>query len=359
MKAVYITSLQTFAGKTAVCLALGRRLQADGHRTGYFKALSTQTWEPVPGRAADEDADFVQRTLELDGSPESLVGVVLTPSLLREVLCGCSPRDLLAEVRASFQRVAVGKDVVLVEGGASLREGVSVGLGPADVADALDASVLAVVRFRNEMSLVDDCLVAQLRLGQRLLGVLINAVPDGTRDFVVQVAQPCLEERGLPVLGVLPSRAELQAISVGELAQVLQAEFLTAAEASDVLVEHLVVGAMGAEQALPRMRRIAGSKAVVTGGDRADIQLAALETATACLILTGHLRPQPEILRRAEEMGTATLLVRQNTMQAVEAIEEVFGKTRLGQREKLQRFEALMAEHFDFQRLYRSLGLAG
>lgn len=358
MKAVYITSLQTFAGKTAVCLAVGRRLQADGYRIGYFKALSAQPWEPVPGRAADEDADFVRRTLGLDEPSERLVGVLLTPSLLRDVLCARSPRDLLAEVRASFERVSVGKDVVLVEGGASLREGVSVGLGPADVADALDALVLAVVRFRSEMSLVDDCLVAQLRLRHRLLGVLINAVPDGGRDFVLQIAQPCLEGRGLPVLGALPRREDLQAISVGELAQVLDAEYLTATGAGDVLIEHLVVGAMGAEQALPRMRRIAGSKAVVTGGDRADIQLAALETATSCLVLTGHLRPQPEILRRAEEMGAAILLVRQNTMQAVEAIEEVFGKTRLGQREKLQRFESLMAEHFDFERLYRGLGLA-
>ena len=126
----------------------------------------------------------------------------------------------------------------------------------------------------------------------------------------------------------------------------------------DVLVEHLIVGAMGAEQALLRIRRIAGTKAVITGGDRADIQLVALETATQCLILTGHLRPVPEVLRRAEECGVPVLLVRGNTMDTVETIERVFGKTRLGQAAKLEQFEALMAEHFDFERLYEGLGLA-
>jgi len=357
MKALYITSLHTFSGKTAVCLALGRRLQREGHRVGYFKPLSTQPWEPLPGQALDEDADFVRRTLRLEEPPERLVGVVLTPSLLEDALCGCIARDLLAEVQAAYRQAAEGKDVVLLEGGASLREGVSLGLGPAAVADALDVPALAVVRFRNEMGLVDDCLVAQMRLGERLLGVLVNGVPDRAQKFAAEVVRPCLEDRGIPVLGVMPREEELQAISVGELAQVLEAEFLTLPGKGEVLVENLVVGAMSVEQALPRMRRIPGSKAIITGGDRADMQLAALETATACLILTGHLRPQPEVLRRAEEVGVPVLLVRQNTMETVEAIEQVFGKTRLGQPEKLERFEQLMAEHFDYGRLYSQLGL--
>ncbi len=356
MKALYITSLQTFSGKTAVCLALGRRLQRDGYRVGYFKPLSTQPWEPVPGQALDEDADFVRRTLGLEEPTPALVGVTLTPTLLHDVLCSCALRDLRAEVRAAYERVAAGKDIVLLEGGASLREGVGIGLGPLEVAEALDTPVLAVIRFQNEMGLVDDCMVAQLRLKERLLGVLVNAVPEASAAFVRDAARPCLENRGVPVLGILPRQDDLQAIGVGELAQVLKAEFLTLPEKQDVLIENLVVGAMSAEQALPRLRRIAGSKAVITGGDRTDIELAALETATSCLILTGHLRPQPEILRRAEELGVPVLLVRSNTMETVEAVEGVFGKTRLGQREKLERFEALFEEHFDFARVYRGMG---
>jgi BioD-like phosphotransacetylase family protein len=114
---------------------------------------------------------------------------------------------------------------------------------------------------------------------------------------------------------------------------------------------------MSAEKALPRIRRMSGTKAVITGGDRADIQLVALETATKCLILTGHLRPVPEVLRRAQEIGVPVLLVRGNTMDTVEAIEAVFGKTRLGQSAKLEQFEALLEQHFDFERLYQALGL--
>ena len=357
MKTLYIPSLQSFSGKTAVCLALGRRLQQDGYRVGYFKPLSTQMWEPIPGQTPDEDADFVRRTLGLEEPTEALIGIRMTPSLLRDTLCGCLGRDLMAEVRAAYERVAAGRDIVLVEGGASLREGVGIGLGPADVATALGAAVLPVIPFYNEMNLVDDCAVAQLRLGPHLLGVLVNSVPKESWDFVQSVARPCLEGRGIRVLGVIPREERLRAISVGELAQVLGAELLTLPEQRDVLIENFVVGAMGVDQALPRIRRIPNPKAVITGGDRADIQWAALETTVACLVLTGHLRPQPEVLRRAEDLGVPVLLARQNTMETVEAIERVFGKTRLGQPEKLARFEALMAEHFDFARLYQELGI--
>lgn len=357
VKALYITSIERFSGKTAVCLALGRRLQKEGYNVGYFKPLSTQPWEPTPGRALDEDADFVRRKLGLEESPENLVGIVLTPKLAREMRCGCAERELMPEVKAAYERIVPGKDIVLLEGGASLREGVSLGLGPTGVMDALDAPALVIVRYRDRVSQGDDCVAARLQLGDRMLGALINSVPAKEQNLAEQVCNPCLEKQGIRVFGTLPLREQLRAISVGELADVLKAEFLALPEKRDVLVENLVVGAMSAEQALPRIRRIPGTKAIITGGDRADIQLVALETATQCLILTGHLRPMPEVLRRAEEIGMPVLLARGNTMEAVEAIERVFGKTRLGQSAKLEQFEALMEEHFDFERLYAEIGL--
>lgn len=356
MKALYVTSLHTFSGKTALCLGLGRRFQADDRKVGYLKPLSTQPWQASCG-TADEDADFVQRVLGLAEDSCELVGVVLTQELLMRELAGEAPPNLLEKIRATFERVSTGKDVVLLEGGASLREGFSVGLGTPVVAEALGVSALAVTPFHDRMSLLDDFLVAKLRLGERLLGVVANRVPDEEMGFVVNVAGPYLEQRDIPLLGTLPCREQLQAISVGELADVLNGEFLTLPEKKDVLIEQLVVGAMSVEQALPRIRRVSGTKAVITGGDRADIQLVALETATQCLILTGHLRPVPEVLRRAEEASVPVLLVRENTLETVEAIERVFGKTRLGQRVKLEQFEALLAESFDFERLYEGMGL--
>jgi hypothetical protein len=358
MKALYITSIEPFSGKTAVCLALGRKFKREGYNVGYFKPLSTQPWEPVPGRTVDEDADFVRRTLELEEPTEDLIGVLLTPSLAREMRCGCADRDLMPEVKEAYEKVKPGKDIMLVEGGGSLREGLSMGLDPRTVTEALDLQALAIIRYHNRVNQGDDCIAAYNHLYDTLMGTMVNAVPKSEQKLSEKICTPCLEKQNIRVLGTIPFQEELQAISVGELAEVLKADFLAMPDRRDVLIERFVVGAMGVDQALPRIRRVPGAKAVITGGDRSDMQLVALETATRCLILTGNLRPMPEVIRRAEEIGVPVLLVRQNTLEAVESIERVFGKTRLGQESKLKQFESLFAENFDFERLYELIGLS-
>jgi BioD-like phosphotransacetylase family protein len=165
-----------------------------------------------------------------------------------------------------------------------------------------------------------------------------------------------LEDQGIPVLGILPEVRSLAAITVAELIEILEAEVLTEHYDSQSLVENLTVGAMTAEAALRRFRKQT-NKAVITGGDRTDIQLAALETSTACLVLTGNLRPSPLIVKQAEEFGVPVLLVRPNTMEAIELIEESFGKTRLGQPKKLAQFQDLVKENVNLDRLYQALGL--
>jgi BioD-like phosphotransacetylase family protein len=144
---------------------------------------------------------------------------------------------------------------------------------------------------------------------------------------------------------------------VSELIEVLSAEVLTESSDLEAMVETLTIGAMTADAALHRFREYS-NKAVITGGDRTDIQLAALETSTTCLILTGNLQPSPLIVKQAEDFSVAVLLVRENTMETVEAIEQIFGKTRLGQPDKLAEFESIFAENIDFGRLYQRLELS-
>jgi len=85
--------------------------------------------------------------------------------------------------------------------------------------------------------------------------------------------------------------------------------------------------------------------------------LAALETSTRCLILTGNLHPSPIILSRAEELGVPMILVPHDTLTTVEIIERFFGKTRFHQEKKISRLTDLLELRFDFAALYEALGL--
>ena len=199
-------------------------------------------------------------------------------------------------------------------------------------------------------------MAAQFRLGEAMCGVIINRVPATKREFVEETARPYLEKNNIPVFGVLPEVSGLAALTVEELIEELDAEVVTETKTTDAVIENLTIGAMTAEAALSRMRK-QRNKAVITGGDRTDIQLAALETSTTCLVLTGNLKPSPLIIKQADQMGVPVLMVAENTMEAIERIDRIFGKTRLGQTAKLEQFQSLLTEHVDLKRLYDCIGV--
>ncbi len=357
MKALYVTSIEPYSGKTAVCLALGKRLQADGHKVGYLKPVSTQPWRTPQGKLADEDAAFVQSALGLGTDPSGLSPVIVTPALLSKLLSGKTKHDHQKMIKDAASSAVKGMDVLLLEGNECLRRGYSLGISDTQVAELLGALVLVVIRYRGALPLIDDAVAAKFRLGEQLLGVILNHIPEKERSFVDQEAQPYLETQGVRVLGSLPRVPQLSALSVGELKERLGGEVLTESFNPDALVETFTVGAMTADAALSRFRRTK-NKAVITGGDRTDIQLAALETPTELLILTGNLQPSPLIIQQAETLNVPILLVKDNTMETVEIVERAYGKTRLGQPEKLETFMELMARHVDLAAMYAALGLA-
>lgn len=147
----------------------------------------------------------------------------------------------------------------------------------------------------------------KLRLGEQLIGILVYRVPSDQIEFIQQEAIPYLRNHGVEVFGVLPEVRSLAVLLVSEIIDVLDAEVLTDNYNPDTLIETLTIGAMTAEVALRRFRQQV-KKAVITGGDRTDIQLAALETSTSCLILTGNLRPSPLVIKEANEFQHSGLI---------------------------------------------------
>jgi len=351
---IYVTSTQTFSGKSALCVGLLSRFRRDCYVVGYMKPVST-TARIVGERVMDEDAHFVKYTFGLAEALETLAPVILTSQRVSAILAG-EQEDLDAQVLSAYQAVAKDKDIVVLEGGGSLREGWIVNLAPPQVAQLLMAHTLVLVPYDDDLQLVDDLITARARLGESLLGAVVNRVPPHRLDFVRNQVKPFVEGRNVPIFAMLPTQRVLLSVSVAELADKLGGEVLCSHRAAEELVENLMVGAMSVDSALTYFRRKT-NKAVITGGDRPDIQLAALETSTRCLILTGNIRPSPLILGRAEEAGVPIILTRHDTMTAVQTIETFFGKTRFHQEKKVESFEALLSEHMDVKALYQALGL--
>jgi BioD-like phosphotransacetylase family protein len=314
---------------------------------------------PLPGddpMAGDDDALVMLRVLRLDLTPRDLAPVWLDTATVTHLLRSEAPDEPMRQVLAARERQA-SCDVLLVEGANDWRQGTLAGLSARAVAERLDARVLVVARYDGLLT-ADRVLAVREELGERLVGVVFNAVSESEADAAAGVIAPALERRGMPVLGIVGAEHGLLAVSVGELMRRLSGRLVVGAEALDTLVEHLVIGAMNAEAALTYFRQRT-NKAVVTGGDRTDLQMAALETPTNCLVLTGNLYPSPQVVERARAQDVPIVLVEHDTLGAVREIERMFADTRFRQPRKVERLMPLLEEQVDLPRLLALAGLTG
>ncbi len=228
---------------------------------------------------------------------------------------------------------------------------------PPQTAKPLETRTLEIVPYKNDLQVVDDLITARIRLEDRLLGAVVNSVPKQRMGFLGDKVRPYVEERDVPVFAVLPRERLLLSVSVTELAKGLGGRVLCCEKGMEELVENVLVGAMSADTALIYFRRKT-NKALVTGGDRTDIQLAALETSTRCLILTGNSHPDLHVMMKAEDLNVPIILTPHDTMTTVGIMEPYFGASRFHQAGKMRRLEKLFEKHMDFDRLYGALGLS-
>jgi hypothetical protein len=334
-------------------MGLLKRMQRDGFTTGYMKPVSV-TAVRTTDAVLDEDAALIRTLLAFDIPMEQMVPVPISPSVVDSVLQGqtTSYERILKE---AFDAVAATKDVVVMEGSNNWAEGAIVDLSSDRVIDVLDATGLLVTRY-SSIQTVDAILSVKRYVGDRLLGVLLNQVELPLLDDVQNRVVPFLEGRGIPVFGTVPKDRLLASVPIQDLIEHLGGRLIGQQEWCDKMVESLMIGSMGSEEALSFLRRRA-NKAVIIGGDRVEFQLVALETSTNLLILTGNIQPSLRVINRADERQVPILVVPDDTLTTVERAEQLFGRVRFHQPIKLQRFSSLMDEHFDYERLYVALGL--
>ncbi|HEX2172808.1 MAG TPA: phosphotransacetylase family protein [Dehalococcoidia bacterium] len=355
MPSLYVVATEPFSGKTALCAALGSHFIDSGRTVGYFRPLSTPVGRSAGNTAAvDQDVEFLRRLWSLAEDDATLSPITLSSGLMEEVFRGdaASVQERLLDAHT---RAASGKEVLLIEGPDNLMLGASAGLATDQVGDLLGAWTLVVARYAGDY-VVDELLTSRRLFGDRLVGVVINAVPERKLEFVVEEAAPFLEARGVPVLAVLPEDRALLGVTVGEIADRLEAEIITADHARDRLVESLMVAAMTVDSGIEYFSR-RENKAVIVGGNRPDLQLPALETSTACLVCTGNVPPNDTVVTLAQVNDIPILVAMDDTLTAVEHIEDLFGESRFFQPRKVERFRALLDERFAYDRLNRAIGI--
>lgn len=353
MRSIIVTSTRPYTGKSGMAVALASILTDRGMDVGYFKPYGSM---PVvaDGLTTDEDALYINRTLPRPSEVADVCPVVRTQGLIERVLSG-GLFDETPRVLDAWTRCAQRRDVMIIEGPTEPFQGACVGLSLTDVVQLFEAKVLLIDRPRPT-DLPEDALAVSRQLGGDLAGLLLNGIHESRLPVARERILPFLESRGIPTLGAIPFDPALGSVTIREIVEALDAVVITAEDRLDDTVEAFMVGAMGQEKALRFFRRKA-NKAVITGGDRADVQLAALETSTRAMVLTGNLPPDPFVATRAEELGVPVLMVDTDTLTAVERMEALLGRVHLHDPVKAARIRAMLERDCDLERLFAAIGL--
>ncbi len=360
-KTFLIGSCEPFSGKSALVLGIARNLIASNHLVRFGKPLATSLELNVSREGAiqnmiDDDVRFVGETLKL--SDDELIPSIqfLAASTASERIqnnnldAGLAFKEFKSSLDSSI-------DVInILEAAGSLHEGLLYGLSLKQLAKGLNAKVL-LAHFWQDGRSVEALLEAKNQLGNHLSGVILNAVnPDQIKEIKEDIV-PSLKLLGLDVFGVMPRSPLLRSVTVEELVRRLNARVVCCPERLELMVETLSIGAMSVNSAMEFFRK-RRNMAVVTGADRTDIQLAALEASTQCLILTGAGEPLPQLINRSEELEVPLLKVDRDTLSTVEVIEQAFGHVRLHETVKATYAFRLVQEHCDLERIFKTLEIS-
>jgi BioD-like phosphotransacetylase family protein len=305
----------------------------------------------MEGKPVDEDTLHMKEILNLEEPLESITPILLDYQYLDQYPM-VHTASLREKISRAHQRVAAGKDLIIIEALKEPGSGSSINLSAMDLA-RIFGSHLMLLTTTHKDTVVDEILFKHSCISQRgtkCCGAIFNQVRKPVDDRIRNVIVPTLERLGIRVWGLIPESITLTAPTVEELLESLGGEVLCGEENLSNLVERYLVGAMTQETAIRYLRRTP-KKAVIAGGDRPDIALAALETDTSALILTGNLHPNVRVLSKAKEKGVPIILVSYDTYTTVDMVRDVTGKIRGGDKKRINEAKRLASEYVDWKEL--------
>ncbi|HET7625128.1 MAG TPA: AAA family ATPase [Verrucomicrobiae bacterium] len=356
---VFIAATRQNDGKTTTSLGLIAALKEYFPRIGYIKPVG-QRFVEIEEHKIDEDTVLMDSVYRLNCPLVDMSPIAVEPDFTRKYLESANNDALVKKIQKAFDRVAWEKDFVLCEGSGHAGVGSVFDLSNAQVARTLGAKVIIVTQGGIGKPIDEVALNQALyeKEGVEIIGVIINKVIGEKMDYITDFARRGLKRKGLELLGVVPHQRVLSSPTIGLIREELDAEMLNENGNFRSLVEEVIVGAMGAQNAIKFFRRGA---LLITPGDREDIILAAcasLESNSekmAGIVLTGNFRPSASVLKVIRAMPVPVLLAAPDSYEVAAKVHDLTVKTRPTDAEKIFLIRDLIAKNVNVPKILESL----
>jgi BioD-like phosphotransacetylase family protein len=357
---VFIAATRQNEGKTTISLGLASALRAHFCRIGYIKPVG-QRFVNVDEQKIDEDTILMDQVYQLRCPLVDMSPIAIDPEFTRKYLESANYDILVGKIQQAFDRVAWEKEFVLVEGSGHAGVGAVFDLSNARVAKLLNAKVIIVSQGGIGRPIDEVCVNQALfeKEGVEVIGVIINKVLEAKIPEITQFVRRGLRRKDLDLLGVLPHEQILCNPTVDLIREELRAELLNQPPTLHTAVDDVIIGAMGAHNAMQFFRR---GVLLITPGDREDILLAAGATTSpqsdnqmAGIVLTGGIRPSDNVLKALQTMPVPVLLAKEDSYQVASKVHNLTVKTRPDDAEKISLIRDIVAKNVNVKKIIESL----
>ncbi len=355
VKKVFVAATGQDQGKTTVSLGLMSAFNKACPPVGFIKPVG-QRYVECDGVRVDEDVALMRSIFPSDCGLGDMSPVTVGRSFTRDYIRDPHPDVLNKRIFDSFQRMAAGKQSVVIEGTGHAGVGSVFDTSNADVAHLLGADVILVagggIGKPIDEVLLNESLFADR--GVKLIGVILNKVVPAKLDDIRQAVTAGLRRKGIDLLGCIPYEPDLAKPSVRQVLDEIEGEVLNGADAIGNVIESVIVGAMAAHRALEYVRP---GCLLITPGDRDDLILAVLSTCNADshniagILLTGGVLPQKNTLAMIGRTNIPVLMIKEDSYSAASAVHSLKVKIQPSDSAKSTLASKIVREYVDLHHI--------
>jgi BioD-like phosphotransacetylase family protein len=353
MKPIFVASTKEQSGKSFMILGLGTIAKDFGKKVSFFKPFSSISSNKLEKDLIDNDINMMKHFFQLNED----IKIISPFNINKQDILNISGKnsEITKKICESYKKVANDNDILFIESSFSLSTGSFINCSVPELAAKFNSKVLLVERFRDDL-IIDRIFQAKeycMKLGISLLGVILNRVPKNKLERAKRVIKPFLEKKGIKILGVVDEDSKIGLLTVNSVHSIIGGTVLAGKKGMNNEIKTYLVGAMTPESAIEYFRK-AKNELIITGGDRTEIILSALEAGTSALVLTGNLYPNVKIFPRADELNVPLILVPYDTYTTLQLINNIVRRVNPIDKEGIKKIEKKVREKVDWKQIITS-----
>lgn len=361
LKNIFLSSIQQNAGKTMISLGLYKALRDRQLKTAFMKPIGQQV-VPVGDVNIDKDSYLIGQVFRCVRQLKEMSPVTIGRGYTEKYILNPHQAELKDKIEKAFNKLKKGKDAIIIEGTGHAGVGSVIDFSNADVASLLGSKAIIISGGGIGRS-IDEIMLNKALFDLKnveILGVIVNKVLPDKYEKIKTTLGKGLANKGIRLLGVVPVQPMLSAPRVEQIMERLDLRLLCGSESIARRVKTTIVAAM---EPYNMINYLTDETLVITSGDRVDNILVAVSShlvrdgrsfQISGIILTGGLKPNPQIMDLLKKSRIAVLLTEDDTYKVAGQIENLICKIQKTDKDKIQEAANLVNKYVDVEMIINS-----